>query len=419
MRQPAKLAQPEKSPETEFRTIHHLRFTNHGNPMRILHVVPSYLPAWRYGGPIRSVHGLCRGLAALGHDVHVFTTNVDGPGDSAVPLGVPVETDGVKVWYFPSTRLRRLYWSPRMARALAAHLQEFDLVHLHSIFLWPTWAAARSARRAGVPYVVAPRGMLVRELIGKKSRLAKNVWIRLIERRNLEQAAGIHVTSRIEAEEAARFGFNLPPVHIVPNGVDMEDFDVPDRALNDALPEIAAGGRYLVFLSRINWKKGLDRLIPALARVPGISLVIAGNDEENYLPVLEELACRHGVRERIIFSGAIDGKDKATLLRNAAALVLPSYSENFGIVVLEAMAAGCPVAVTPDVGLAGTVLECGAGVVVEGEPAKLGEALKRMLSDPQALSRMGEIGRRVVAEQFTWEAVAKRMEKVYTGIIHV
>ena len=84
--------------------------------MRLLHVTPTYLPATRYGGPIQSVHGLCTALAARGHDVHVFTTNVDGRGDSAVPLARCVPTDGVGVWYFPSRWLRRLYWSPPMAR---------------------------------------------------------------------------------------------------------------------------------------------------------------------------------------------------------------------------------------------------------------------------------------------------------------
>ncbi len=95
--------------------------------MRLLHVVPTYLPAVRYGGPIQSVHGLCAALAARGHDVHVFTTNVDGPGDSAVPLGRPVDMDGVNVWYFPSRWLRRLYWSPPMARALKRDVGTFDL----------------------------------------------------------------------------------------------------------------------------------------------------------------------------------------------------------------------------------------------------------------------------------------------------
>src|SRR6185295_8900770 len=122
--------------------------------MRLLHVVPTYFPAVRYGGPIHSVHGLCAALSARGNDVHVFTTNVDGAGDSNVPLGRPVTMNGVKVWYFPSSRFRRLYWSPPMRRALDAEVRGFDIVHLHSVFLWPTWAAARMARRAGVPYVL-------------------------------------------------------------------------------------------------------------------------------------------------------------------------------------------------------------------------------------------------------------------------
>src|SRR5882757_6078885 len=113
--------------------------------LRILHVVPTYWPAARYGGPIRSVHALARGLAARGHDVHVFTTNVDGARESAVPLGVPVDMEGVQVTYFPSRSLRRLYWSRAMGHALAAHMVACDIAHLHSVFLWPTWAAARAA----------------------------------------------------------------------------------------------------------------------------------------------------------------------------------------------------------------------------------------------------------------------------------
>src|SRR6266567_5101717 len=132
--------------------------------MRILHVVPSYLPAVRYGGPIFSVHGLCRALAARGHHVEVLTTNVDGSSNSAVPLGVPVSLDGVHVSYFPSKVLRRLYWSPPLARALDTKISSFNLVHLHSVFLWPTWAAVRSAKRARVSYLISPRGMLVKEL---------------------------------------------------------------------------------------------------------------------------------------------------------------------------------------------------------------------------------------------------------------
>src|SRR5262249_19722910 len=106
--------------------------------MRILHVVPSYFPATRYGGTIYSVHGVCAGLAARGHDVHGFTTSVDGDRDSQVPHGEPVTLDGVKVWYFRSSHLRRLYYAPDMRTALAKQISQFDAIHLHSVYLWPT-----------------------------------------------------------------------------------------------------------------------------------------------------------------------------------------------------------------------------------------------------------------------------------------
>ena len=380
--------------------------------MRILHVVPSYLPAVRYGGPIASVHGLCKALAARGHDVEVYTTNVDGLRTSDVPLGVPVNLDGVKVWYFPVPILRRLYWCPRMTTALWQRVASFDVVHTHSIFLWPTWAAARIARHRRIPYVLAPRGMLVQDLIQKKSRWVKRFWIALIERKNLANAALIHFTSRIEAEEAATLGVSIRKSCIVPNGLDMPSID---GGYDDILSVSATAGEkpFLLFVGRINWKKGLDRLIAALPGVPDCHLVVAGNDEERYQPELETLAVKTGVRERISFVGPIYGEDKAALFRRALMLVLPSYSENFGNVVLEAMAAGCPVAVTPEVGAADIVRESGAGEVLDGDPAKLAAGICTLLSDPVALKRRGEKGREFVARRYTWEAVCLQMEAAY------
>ena len=163
--------------------------------LRLLHVVPTYLPAVRYGGPIRSVHALCRGLAALGHESMSSRPSVDGPGDSDVPLGTPVDLEGVQVTYFPSRLLRRLYWSPPMRRALFARAADFDLVHLHAIYLWPTWAGARAARAA--------RRSLCR-LAARHARagahppqepLGEEAWIALIDRANVEGAAAIHATS--------------------------------------------------------------------------------------------------------------------------------------------------------------------------------------------------------------------------------
>jgi glycosyltransferase involved in cell wall biosynthesis len=383
--------------------------------VKLLHVVASYLPAVRYGGTIVSVHGLCRALAERGHDVHVYTTSVDGPGDSDVPLGEPVAIDGVKVWYFQSRHLRRVYWAPDLAGALAAHAGEFDLVHTHAIFLWPLWAAARAARRANVPYVVSPRGMLERDLISHKNAMLKGLWIAAIERRNLERAAAIHVTSGREAEEAAAFGFSLPPCREIPNGVSV---DAPNgRAVSAAIDAIVGGEPYVLFLGRINWKKGLDRLLAALARVPRVRLVIAGNDDDHYRPALDAIAARLGVSARVTFAGPVHGADKAALLSGARLLALPSYSENFGNVVIEAMAAGCPVVVSKDVGLAPMVEQSGAGRAVSGDPETLAAAIGEVIDDPSLGRAMGERGKALAHRRYSWAVVARQMEELYASVI--
>lgn len=358
--------------------------------MRILHVVPTYLPATRYGGPIYAVHGLCRALAARGHDVTVFTTNVDGDSESDVPLDAPVLLDGVRVRYFASS-LRRLYVSPAMRRALH-DLRGFDLVHAHSVYLWPTFAASRAAARQGVPYVISPRGMLVPALIARRSRLVKSAWIRLIERRNFARAAAIHFTSQREWDDARRVHVPLPNPFVVPNGIDL----VPR-------PDVPRDAATVVFLGRLNWKKGLDRLIAALP--PGATLVIAGNDEENLTPKLRALAAGRDVR----FVGPLYGAEKWELLARATVFALPSLSENFGNAVLEAMMMETPVVISPEVGLAPDVEAADAGIVTHD----FGSALSAILREP---GDRGRNGRTLVVSRFTWPAVAEAMEAAWRSL---
>jgi glycosyltransferase involved in cell wall biosynthesis len=376
--------------------------------MKILHIVPSYIPAYRYGGPIRSVHGLCKGLSQRGHEVHVFTTNVDGPNNSDVPLGVPVDIDGVKVWYYPSQRFRRLYYSSDMKKALKQSINSFDIVHLHSVFLWPTLLGARICQKNQVPYLVSPRGMLVKDLIRRKSRWIKSLWIKLFDQYTLEHASGIHVTSKLEEDELKPFAFKLPPIFMIPNGIDIPDAINQKRAKDNE--------NTILFLGRVNWEKGLDRLIETMAYISKGKLIIAGNDEEGYQKTLEQIAIKFGVTNRIQFIGAVYNEDKEKLLNSASMLVLPSYSENFGIVVLEAMSYGCPVIVTPEVGLADVVAKYGAGLVCEGEPDILGKNINRLLDNPDLGVEMGKMGQRVVQEEFSWAVIARQMERVYQKV---
>jgi glycosyltransferase involved in cell wall biosynthesis len=380
--------------------------------MKILHVVPTYYPAVRYGGPIQSVHGLASALAAQGHDVHVYTTNVDGKGTLSVPLYRPTQLDGVKVSYFPTSIGRRLYRSLAMRHALGSNIASFDIVHLHSVFLWLTSAAARAARRAGVPYVLSPRGMLVEDLIRRKSPFAKRAWIALFERRNIERAAAVHLTSEGEASELRALGFRYMRLAVVANGIELPDNRLPNYSGIDRWRR-----PYVLFLGRLNWKKGLDRLIPAMKQVTDADLLIAGNDEENYRPALEVLARQCGVVDRVRFLGPVYGEKKWALLSAAQILALPSYSENFGNVVLEAMAAGCAVIVTPEVGLASIVHEVGCGVVTPGDPEKLGLAMNRLLNDHERRQVMGEAGRRTVETSYSWNTVSKQMLDLYAHIL--
>ncbi len=384
--------------------------------MRILHVVPTYYPAVRYGGPIRSVQGLAAACAAAGHDVHVYTTNIDGPGVCDVPVGVPVDLDGVKVWYFPLAALgRKVFRSPALGRALEKTIASFDVVHIHYVWVWTTIAAAAAARRYRVPYLLSPRGMLVADLIRRRSRVAKTIWLALFDRQNVRDAAALHATSEGEAADIDALGLATRHIAVIPNGVELPAKELPESAgdVSVSVRAIDEGGRYILFLGRISWKKGLDRLLRSLPSVCGAELVIAGYDEDGYWASIERLAHECGVAGRIRFVGAVEGDAKWALLRGAACLVLPSYNENFGMSVVEAMAVGCPVIVTAEVGLSAVVAKTGCGVVASDDPGGLAHAINSLLSDDVRARTMGAIGHRVAREQFGWRGVAERMLVLY------
>jgi glycosyltransferase involved in cell wall biosynthesis len=381
--------------------------------MRLLHVVPTYLPARRYGGPIVAVHGLCRALAARGHEVEVYTTSIDGPHDSAVPHREPVMLDGVKVRYFASPALRRLSYAPALGRALHDAMADCDVAHLHSVFLWPTWQAARYAQAAKVPYVISPRGMLVKRLIERRNRLVKTAWIALIERSNLERAAAIHLTSAVERRELEQFDWRLKRTIVAPNAVE----DVAETVGGAPSPDIAALGHgepLVLFFGRLARVKGLDRLLRAFARTERGILAIVGTDYENMAAELLQLAGALNVRHRVrLVTRTVTGADKEHVFALARVLVLPSYSESFGNTVLEALQRGIPAIVTPEVGAAQAVTQSGGGLVVEGAAEPLGAAIGALIDDQARAAAMGEAGRQYVRRHYSWQSVASQMEALY------
>ncbi len=386
--------------------------------MKILHVVPSYLPAWRYGGPIRSVHGLCRALAAAGHEVAVATTNADGPGRLDVPLGVPVDRDGVCVRYFPLAFPARLYRSPELLAWARREIERFDLVHLHSVFLWPTSAVARVALERNRPHLLSPRGMLSPPLIAGRGRLRKRLWIALVERKTLSDCARIVVTSGIEAAWVRSLGLDLSPLVEIPNGVDPSELTCDEsRPASGAVAEVIRRGPYALFLGRLSWKKRIDLAIGALTALPGARLVVAGPDDEGLRPGLEALARERGVEDRVSFLETLVGRDRVEVLRAARVAWLPSASDNFANAILESLACGVPAVVTLGVGLAAAIERFGAGQVVEPSEGAIARASEGYFRDAASAREAGERGRTLVSSEYTWSAVAGRMAAVYEEVL--
>jgi glycosyltransferase involved in cell wall biosynthesis len=391
--------------------------------MRLLHVVPTYLPAIRYGGPVVAVHGLCRALASRGHRVEVYTTSIDGRRDSDVPHGEPVLLDGVTVRYFASPILRRLAWAPSLARTLHPQLEGADLVHLHSVFLWPTAMAGRLARQMGTPYVLSPRGMLVKALLRHRHPTLKRAWIELVERRNLEHAAAIHVTSEIEAVAFAEFGFRARQIAVIPNGVDPVENPGTNPPLSADIARLATFSPLILSFGRLSWVKRLDRLIEAFAHIQAANLAppnlaIVGTDDEGLAPRLRAAAERLGVADRVhIVPRTVAGADKEFLLAAADCVVQASLSESFGNTAVEAMQRGKPVIVSAAVGAAKIVCGSGGGLIVDDSLAQLADAMERLAQQPDLATRMGQKGQDYVNANCGWDQIATQMEELYRSVI--
>jgi glycosyltransferase involved in cell wall biosynthesis len=367
--------------------------------MRILHVISSVAP--RYGGPSTALREMCSALAARGHEVEVITTNLDGERDLAVPTGAPVADGGYTITYYPVRRPRGYAFSPGLARAMRGRIAEFDVVHIHSLYLFPTLVAARAARSARVPYVMRPHGTLDRYHRGK-SRLRKAVYDALAERRNLRGAAGIHFVSEDERRQA---GLDLPSF-VIPLGVHVRP------------PAAVERERGLVtFVGRLSEKKGVDVLVDAFAQAasshPEARLAIAGPDERGLEASLRERAAERGVADRVQFLGMLDAGERDALLARSAVFALPSAAENFGVSVVEALAAATPVVVTPSVATHAQIAGAKAGLVAERSAEAFAAAFTQLLDDPDEARELGENGRRLAGSSFGWDSASAQLEEMY------
>ena len=381
--------------------------------MRVLHVSAYFAPAFRYGGPPRSILGLCQALVRAGVDIDVFTTTANG--DTPLPAAPGgVEYEGVHVRYFPLSWPQRFWRSGALAHAIAREAAGADLIHVHGLWNFTAWAGARAARAAGVPYVVSPRGML---LSGARARhgAAKFIAWHGVQARELREAAFLHATSETEARGLAALG---PRVVTIANGVDAQAATPEQVARLRHRLNLPADADVIAFIGRLHPIKRLDLLAGAFIQLRRAGrracLVIAGPDEGGHQRQVEPLF--REVADTVRWAGAIDGDDKWALLAASRALVQCSDSESFGMSVAEALACGVPVIVT-DRGAWADVATVGCGEVVAHDATAIGDALDRVIARPDHARAMGQRGRDWARRTFGWDANGRAMAREYESVV--
>ena len=384
--------------------------------MHLIHLLPYYAPAWVFGGVVRAAHGLTRALVEAGHTVTVITT------DAGLGPDAPAEEvlDGVRVLrcpnQFPALRRYNLSSPAGLRALLSAELPAADLLHVHEFRTSENLVALPLARRMGKPVVMSPHGTLG---YSAGRSVVKRGWDALLGRRI---AAGIDLVAALTEDEAAltrtfwqSFGLKSPVI-VAPNGVEPRDFDsLPSHDVFRRQWGIPADAPLVLFLGRLHRRKGAHLLVEALAALPGVWLAVVGPDEGE-LAALQAQAHTLNLADRVVFTGLLDGDDKLAALAAADVLALPAVGEGLPMVVLEALASGLPVAISDECHLP-EVVALGAGVRLEPlTGTTIAETLTPVLQDAALRDQMGAVARQLVAQRFTWAAVAARMADHYAAL---
>lgn len=386
--------------------------------MKILHVLPSL--SYRLGGPTQAALNTVRALRELGIDAEIATTNDDEAGLLDVPTGQRVDYHGIPVWFFSRlARFKEFIPSIGLTQWLATHLREYDIIHTHYLFCYAPTVAAKLAHHHHIPYITRTIGQLSPWAL-QQSQRKKQIYSRLLERPILNRAAAIHCTTSAEAEDAHRFGV-LTPTLVLPLGVSAAPVAANAAAqLRDryCLPPDC---KIVLFLSRLHEKKRPDFLLRVFAQLNpklyGYHLLLAGSGDASYCDRLRALTHTLGIADSVTFTGFVSGVDKDILLQGSDLFALPSYSENFGIAVAEALVAGLPVVITPEIQISSAIQAAAAGLVVPGNPSDWVSALSKLLASSELRQKLGQNGRQLAQDQYSWSQISLKLAQTYQEIL--
>lgn len=375
--------------------------------MKILHIVPSYKPAYIYGGPIESVSRLCEGLAAQGHEVDVFTTTANGETELDIAVGVPLDVEGVRVTYFKRITKDPTHVSVDLWKHLYRSVITYDIVHIQSWWNILVVVAACICHFKKVKVVIAPRGMLSQYIFETGNTKMKKLIHHTVGRTALAKS-WFHATAISEYEECRNIikgwkGF------VEPNILTLPDLEI-EKQENAVFS--------LIFMSRIHPKKGIEILFHAISRLDfPVILKIAGSGEEEYVADLKNLAAELGIAEKITWLGWLDRDQKFKALMRSDLFVLVSLNENFANVVVESLHMGTAVLLSEDVGLSGFVQSHDMGWVSSLDVADVVQKLQAAHHENGKRDRIKIQGRVVIESNFSAFKLITNYVKQYQKII--
>jgi glycosyltransferase involved in cell wall biosynthesis len=394
--------------------------------MRILNVTQSYAPFFEFGGPPVKVLALADGMAAMGHQVSVLTSDwglqdrladiPDEPAPTRGPFGLKRELHGVTTLYLPNWfHYRAVSWNPALGRYLRARLDNFDIVHIFGLYdlLGPRVASECFARK--IPYVVEPIGMYVPIV---RNVPLKHLYHRFLGRKLLRNASAIIATSEQEQSELHSGGIPVNKLVLRRNGVEVPA-TFPSRGCFRASLKIPTDARLLLFLGRLSQKKSPDLLLHAFADVlhrqaslrNSLHLAFVGPDESGMRAKLEAIAAQSGLSSQVHCIGPLSGNAKWAAYRDADIFVLPSQNENFGNTAAEAVAAGTPVILTEQCGIAPLLAGIAAEVVLH-DRSRLAAAIESLLLNESLYRRLQE-GCTKAVSYLSWNGPLQAMDSLY------
>ncbi len=383
--------------------------------MKVLHVISSI--DRRKGGPSAAVIGLANAQVQAGYQASIITT-FTREEDSSDDSRSPAEAKNAPITRVGPCRTPAV-WHPQLSSALKFAIGGANIVHIHGVWESIHRLAAAIARNQAKPYIFQACGMLDPWSLRQK-RLKKALYLHWVLRCHLESASALHYDTAMEAGLAGELGLT-PPTLIRPNGVDVAEFkELPAAGtFRRSLPQHMAERPLVVFLGRVHPIKGIDTLIRALPKLADstVGLVIVGPDAEGTKATLAALADALGVSNRIHFSGMLHGKDRVAALRDAKVFALASQHENFGIAVIEALAAGIPVVLSDQVGIHAEVVANGVGSAVPVDADAFAAAINHWLKVDGENDGLSNRCRNFVFENFDWANIATLWAKDYARLL--